>query len=53
MYTVPQNFPCDTIDILCVKGDDLSPLFLVSGYVARKTMEKTECSSCKAMFGSL
>ena len=35
-----KRFPYDTIDILCVKEDDLSPLLLVSGYVARKTMEK-------------
>ena len=48
MYTVPH----DTIDILCVKEDDLSPLLFVSGYVAKKTMEKADCSSCKAMFGS-
>ena len=48
-----KTFPYDTIDILCIKEDDLSPLLLVSGYVARKTMEKADCSSCKAMFGSL
>ena len=48
-----KTFPYDTIDILCVKEDDLSPLLLISGYVARKTMEKADCSSCKAMFGSL
>ena len=48
-----KTFPYDIIDILCVKEDDLSPLLLVSGYVARKTMEKADCSSCKAMFGSL
>ena len=28
-------------------------LLFVYGYVARKTMENTECSSCKAKFGSL
>ena len=32
---------------------DSSPLLVVYGYVARKTMEKADCSSCKAMFGSL
>ena len=48
-----KTFPDDIIDILCVKEDDLSPLLLISGYVARKTMEKADCSSCKAMFGSL
>ena len=47
------TFPYDTIDILCIKEDNLSPLLFVSGYVARKTMEKADCSSCKAMFGSL
>ena len=46
-----KTFPYDTIDILCVKEDDLSPLLLVSGYVARKTMQKADCSSCRAMFG--
>ena len=35
-----------------LKEDYLSPLLLISGYVARKTMEKADCSSCKAMFGS-
>ena len=53
MYTVPQNIPYDTIDTLCVKEDDLSYLLLVSGYVARTTLGKTKCSSCKAMFESL
>ena len=53
MYTVLQNIPYDTIDTLCVKEDNLSSLLFVSGYVARKTMGKTECSSCKAMFESL
>ena len=48
-----KTFPYDTINILCVKEDDLSPLLLVSGYMARKTMQKNECSSYKAMFGSL
>ena len=51
-----KTFPHDTIDILCVKEDDFSPLLLVSGYVARKSYEdngKADCSSCKAMFGSL
>ena len=48
-----KTFPYDTIDILCVKEDDLSPLLFVSGYVAKKTMEKADCSSCKAMFGSM
>ena len=35
-----KTFPYDTMDILCVKEDDLSTLLVVSGYVARKTMEK-------------
>ena len=35
-----KGFPYDTINILCVKEDDLSPLLVVSGYVARKTIEK-------------
>ena len=35
-----KTLPYDTIDILCVKEDDLSPLLLISRYVARKTMEK-------------
>ena len=48
-----KTFPYDTIDSLCVRDDDLSPLLVVSGYVSRKTKEKTACSSCKAMFGSL
>ena len=48
-----NTFPYDNIDILCVKEDDLSPLLIIPGYVAMKTMEKADCSSCKAMFGSL
>ena len=48
-----KTFPYDTIGILCVKEDDLSPLLLIYGYVTRKTMEKTDCSTCKSMFGSL
>ena len=48
-----KAFPYDAIDTLCVEVDDLSHLLLVCGYVARKTMEKSECSSCKAMFGGL
>ena len=48
-----KTFPCDIIYTLSVKEADLPPLLLVSGYVARKTMGETECSSCKAMFGSL
>ena len=48
-----KTFPYDTIGILCVKEDDLSLLLLISEYVTRKTMEKTDCSSCKSMFGSL
>ena len=44
-----KAFPYDTIDILCVKEDDLSPLLFVSGYVAKKTKENADCSSCKAM----
>ena len=33
-------FPYDTIDTLSVKEDDLSLLLSVSGYVAKKAMEK-------------
>ena len=36
-----KTFPYDTIDILCIIEHDVSPLLLVSGYVARKTMRKT------------
>ena len=53
MYTVPQNISCDTIYTLCVEEDDLPTPLLVSRYKARKTIGVTECSSCKAMFGSL
>ena len=50
-----KTFSCDTMILmipLCVKEDDLPPLLLVSWYVASKTIEKAEYSSCKAMFGS-
>ena len=53
MYTVPKTFAYDTIDTSCVKEDHASPLLLIYGYVERNTMGKTECSSCKVMFGSL
>ena len=33
-----RSFPCDTMGTLIVKEDDLLPLLLVAGYVARKTM---------------
>ena len=44
------NFPLFVIAI--EKAGDLSALLMVTGYVAKKTMIRLTCDTCKQKFGS-